>query len=101
MFKASASGNYENINEELLVFSYKRHGKQMVNIRVYESNWSSEVSLECAGTTGLVVCKNNERKKKYLLFLHTRLSNMCPRLTKVVTILPGFLITNNTDKSLR
>lgn len=68
---------------------------------MYESNWSNEVSLECAGTTGLVVCKNNERKKKYLIFLHTRLSNMCPRLTKVVTILPGFLITNNTDKFLR
>lgn len=92
---------YDSINEDILLFTYKRHGKQTLNIRVYESNWSNDFGLECAGTTGLVVCKDNERKKKYLFFLHTQLSNMCPRLTKIVTLLPSFLVTNHTDKPLR
>ncbi|CAH1961424.1 unnamed protein product [Acanthoscelides obtectus] len=100
--KATASNNiYECSNEDIFLFTYKRHGKQTLNLRAYESNWSNEFGLECAGTTGLIVCKDVERKKKYLFFLNTRLSSMCPRLTKIVTILPSFLVSNNTDKPLR
>lgn len=100
--KASATNTiYESTNEDILLFTYKRHGKQTLNIRVYESNWSNEFGLECAGTTGLIICKDNERKKKYLFFLSTRLSQMCPRLTKIVTLLPSFLVTNATNKNLR
>ncbi|KAJ8960584.1 hypothetical protein NQ318_013873 [Aromia moschata] len=100
--KAAASNSlHEIVNEDILLFTYKRHCKQTLNVRVYESNWSNEFGLECAGTTGLVVCKDNERKKKYLFFLSTRLSNMCPRLTKIVTLLPSFLVTNNTERALR
>ncbi|KAG5885876.1 hypothetical protein JTB14_019139 [Gonioctena quinquepunctata] len=100
--KASASNSlYNCVNEDILLFTYKRHGKQTLNVRVYESNWSNEFGLECAGTTGLIICKDVERKKKYMFFLNTRLSSICPRLTKIVTILPSFLVSNNTNKPLR
>ncbi|XP_072395854.1 intermembrane lipid transfer protein VPS13A-like [Diabrotica undecimpunctata] len=100
--KASISNTlYNCVNEDILLFTYKRHGKQTLNVRVYESNWSNEFGLECVGTTGLIICKDIERKKKYMFFLNSRFSNICPRLTKIVTILPSFLVTNNTDKSLR
>lgn len=100
--KVSATNTvYQSPNEDILLFTYKRHGKQTLNVRVYESNWSNEFGLECAGTTGLVVCKDPQRKKKYLFFLQTKLANLCPRLTKIVTLLPSFLVTNNTDKFLR
>ncbi|XP_057653630.1 intermembrane lipid transfer protein VPS13A-like [Diorhabda carinulata] len=100
--KASISNTiYNCMNEDILLFTYKRHGKQTLNVRVYESNWSNEFSLECVGTTGLIICKDVERKKKYMFFLNTRFSNICPRLTKIVTIVPSFLVTNNTDKHLR
>ncbi|RZC35875.1 vacuolar protein sorting-associated protein 13A-like, partial [Asbolus verrucosus] len=100
--KASATNTvYESNNEDILLFTYKRHGKQTLNVKVYESNWSNEFGLECAGTTGLIICKDNERKKKYLFFLSIKLSQMCPRLTKIVTLLPSFVVTNNTNKNLR
>ncbi|KAF7277097.1 hypothetical protein GWI33_009450, partial [Rhynchophorus ferrugineus] len=88
-------------NDDILLFTYKRHCKQSLNVKVYDSNWSNDFGVECSGTTGLVVCKDNERKKKYLFFLHTSLSNFCPRLTKIVSILPSFLVTNYTEKYLR
>ncbi|CAH1112949.1 unnamed protein product [Psylliodes chrysocephalus] len=100
--KASVSNTlYNCVNEDILLFTYKRHGKQTLNVRVYDSNWSNEFGLECVGTTGLIICKDIERKKKYMFFLNTRLSSICPRLTKIVTIFPSFLVTNNTDKPLR
>ncbi|KAK9875024.1 hypothetical protein WA026_005834 [Henosepilachna vigintioctopunctata] len=91
----------ESNSEEILLFTYKRHGRQTLSVKVYDSNWSSEFGLECTETSGLVVCKDNERKRKYLFFLTITLSKMCPRLTKIVTILPSFLIRNNTAKHLR
>ncbi|XP_063908904.1 intermembrane lipid transfer protein VPS13C-like isoform X2 [Zophobas morio] len=100
--KASATNTvYESNNEDILLFTYKRHGKQTLNVKVYDSNWSNEFGLECAGTTGLIICKDNERKKKYLFFLSIKLSQMCPRLTKIVTLLPSFLVTNCTHRNLR
>ncbi|XP_044757951.1 vacuolar protein sorting-associated protein 13A-like [Coccinella septempunctata] len=100
--KASASNTVMESNpNDILLFTYKRHGRQTLSVKVYDSNWSNEFGLECAGTTGLVVCKDNERKKKYLFFLTITLSKMCPRLTKVVTLLPSFLIRNETNKHLR
>ncbi|XP_030755861.1 vacuolar protein sorting-associated protein 13A-like [Sitophilus oryzae] len=100
--KASSSLTINDCpNDDILLFTYKRHCKQTLNVKVYESNWSNEFGVECSGTTGLVICKDNERKKKYLFFLNTSLSNFCPRLTKIVSILPSFLVINNTEKALR
>lgn len=91
----------ESNSNDILLFTYKRHGRQTLSIKVYDSNWSNEFGLECAGTTGLVVCKDYERRKKYQFFLTISLSKMCPRLTKVVTLLPSFLVRNETTKHLR
>ncbi|KAL1509464.1 hypothetical protein ABEB36_004192 [Hypothenemus hampei] len=100
--KASSSQNIQECpNDEILLFSYKRLSKQVLNMRVYESMWSSDFSVDCSGTTGLVVCKDIERKKKYMFFMNSSSSNFCPRLTKIVRILPSFLVTNNTGKRLR
>ncbi|KAH1005296.1 hypothetical protein HUJ04_006309 [Dendroctonus ponderosae] len=100
--KASLAQNVQDCpNDDILLFAYKRHSKQTLNVRVYDSMWSNDVCAECAGTTGLIVCKDTERKKKYMLFMNATLSNFCPRLTKTVTILPSFLVTNNTPKRLR
>lgn len=70
-------------------------------MRVYESDWSNDFGLDCAGTTGLIVCKDNERKKRYTFLLSIRLSQMCPKFTKIVSFLPNFLVANNTNKNLR
>ncbi|KAB0792527.1 hypothetical protein PPYR_14486 [Photinus pyralis] len=100
--KATSNPNiFESTNEDILLFSFKRHTKQSITLRVYESNWSNDFGLDCAGTTGLVVCKDHERKKRYSLLLSIRLSEMCPQYTKVVTFLPSFIIINSTRKHLR
>lgn len=92
---------YESAEEDVILFSFKRHGKQTLNAKVYDSDWSHEFSLDCAGTPGLVVCKHHERKKRYSMLLLVKLSEMCPKFTKIVTFLPCFLITNDTCQFLR
>ncbi|KAK9700327.1 SHR-binding domain of vacuolar-sorting associated protein 13, partial [Popillia japonica] len=92
---------HESVGGDILLFSYKRHGKQSLNMKVYESEWSNDFGIECAGTTGLIVCKDNVRRKKYAILLSINLSEMCPRFTKIIIFSPNFLITNNTNKTLR
>ncbi|KAF5273457.1 hypothetical protein FQA39_LY07474 [Lamprigera yunnana] len=101
-FKATTSPNiFESVNEDVLLFAFKRHTKQSITLRVYESNWSNDFGIDCAGTTGLVVCKDHERKKRYSFLLSIRLAHMCPQYTKVVTFLPSFIVINTTKKYLR
>lgn len=92
---------HETTTDEILLFTYKRHGKQMLNMKVYESDWSNDFSLDCLGTTGLIVCKDNERKKRYAFLLSIRLSELCPKFTKLIFILPNFIVVNNTSRCLR
>nr|XP_022904021.1 vacuolar protein sorting-associated protein 13C-like [Onthophagus taurus] len=101
--KASSSNVvYEStIGQEILLFSYKRHGKQSLNLKVFESDWSNDFGIECAGTTGLIVCKDNQRKKKYAILMSIHLSQIAPKHTKIITFYPNFLIINNTLKTLR
>ncbi|KAF5301566.1 hypothetical protein FQR65_LT08871 [Abscondita terminalis] len=101
-FKATSSSNiFESLNEDVLLFAFKRHTKQSITLRVYESNWSNDFGIDCAGTTGLVVCKDHERKKRYSFLLSIRLSQMCPQYTKVITFLPSFIVINTTKRHLR
>ncbi|GJQ74448.1 hypothetical protein Trydic_g21318 [Trypoxylus dichotomus] len=100
--KPSGTNNVlESVNGDILLFSYRRHGKQSLNMKVYESEWSNDFGIECAGTTGLIVCKDKVRRKKYAVLLSIHLSQMCPRFTKIVTFSPNFLIINNTNKTIR
>ncbi|XP_050293548.1 intermembrane lipid transfer protein VPS13C-like [Anthonomus grandis grandis] len=100
--KASHAQNVQECpNNDILLFTYKRHSKQSLNIKVHDSMWSSDFTAECSGTTGLIICKDNERNKKYMFFMSSSLSNFCPRLTKIVTLSPSFLVSNYTRKSLR
>lgn len=92
---------YETTAENILLFSFKRHGKQALNAKVYDSDWSSEFSVDCAETPGLVICKHRERKRRYSMLLLVKLSEMCPKFTKIVTFLPCFMITNETSHFLR
>lgn len=92
---------YETTEENIVLFSFKRHGKQSLNAKVYDSDWSSEFSLDCAETPGLVVCKHHERKRRYSMLLFVKLSEMCPKLTKIVTFVPCFLVVNETSHFLR
>lgn len=92
---------YEAIEEKIVLFSFKRHGKQTLNAKVYDSDWSNEFSLDCANTPGLIVCKHHERKKRYSILLSVKLSEMCPKFTKMVTFLPCFLLLNDTYHNLR
>ncbi|XP_017782614.1 PREDICTED: vacuolar protein sorting-associated protein 13A-like [Nicrophorus vespilloides] len=98
---SSTNTTYGSNTEDIILFTYKRHGKQSLQLKVYDSDWSNEFGLDCAGATGLVVCKDNERKKRYSFLLSIGLSEMCPRFTKIVTLLPSFLVSNHTNKELR
>ncbi|KAJ4427693.1 hypothetical protein ANN_25342, partial [Periplaneta americana] len=92
---------YEAQGEEPLLFCYKKHRRRCVRLRAYHSSWSSAFSLDTVGCTGLVVCKDRERKRRYRILLTVILSKLCPQLTRIVTLLPNFLVVNDTRKHLR
>ena len=92
---------YEAQGEEPLLFCYKKQRRRCVRLRAYHSSWSSAFSLDTVGCTGLVVCKDRERKRCYRILLTVILSKLCPLLTRIVTLLPNFLVVNDTRKHLR
>lgn len=45
--------------------------------------------------------RDKERKRRYRILVQSYLSQMCPKLTKIVTFLPNFIVTNFSKKHLR
>ncbi|KAL1474078.1 hypothetical protein MTO96_021597 [Rhipicephalus appendiculatus] len=68
-------------------------------IRVYNSSWSSSFSLDTMGNSGVAVCKDRERNKKYRFFVQIQMSSL--NLSKMVIISPFFLVVNNTKHHFR
>ncbi|BET01399.1 Vacuolar protein sorting-associated protein [Nesidiocoris tenuis] len=92
---------YEAQSEEPLLFCFRKQRKPCVRLRAYHSSWSSAFSLDAFSTSGLVICKDRERKRKYRLLLKSDLSEVCPQLTKIITLLPNLIISNESKKALR
>lgn len=36
-------------------------------LRVYDSNWSQSFSMDTIGSSGVVICHNKERQRKYMV----------------------------------
>ncbi|KAH9508945.1 hypothetical protein Btru_048361 [Bulinus truncatus] len=82
-----------------LLFRFKKHKRKKAKLRVYESRWSQSFSADTIGSGGVVICNDKERGKKYMFLIQIALSKL--RLTKIVSILPFFLVINNTKQKLR
>ncbi|XP_066901628.1 intermembrane lipid transfer protein VPS13A isoform X3 [Halyomorpha halys] len=92
---------YEAQGEEPLLFCYRKQRKQCIRLRAYHSSWSSAFSLDAFSSSGLVICKDRERKRRYRILLKVELSEVCPHLTKIVTLLPNFIVSNECKRPLR
>uniref|UniRef100_A0A0A9WWJ3 Vacuolar protein sorting-associated protein 13C n=2 Tax=Lygus hesperus TaxID=30085 RepID=A0A0A9WWJ3_LYGHE len=92
---------YEAQSEEPLLFCFRKQRKPCVRLRAYHSSWSSAFSMDAFGTSGLVICKDRERKRKYRILLKSDLSEVCPQTTKIVTLLPNLIISNESKRPLR
>ncbi|XP_034828930.1 intermembrane lipid transfer protein VPS13A-like isoform X1 [Maniola hyperantus] len=75
-------------------------GGERVRVRAHQSGWSRAARLH-AHAPGLLVCAHTERRLNYRMLLHVTLSELCPQLTKIVTLLPYFIVYNDTKKHLR
>lgn len=95
---------YDSQGEAPLLYVHRRRRqaqRKAVRVRVYQSSWSAEFSLDAAATAGLVICKDRERGRKYSLLAACASSRSAPRLTRIVSLLPNWLVSNNTAKHLR
>ncbi|XP_063238425.1 intermembrane lipid transfer protein VPS13A-like [Bacillus rossius redtenbacheri] len=92
---------YEASGEEPLLFCYKKQRRRLVRVRAYHSSWSSAFSLDTAGCAGLVVWRDRERRRRYRVLLTVTAARLCPQLSRIVTLLPNFLVTNTTRRHLR
>ncbi|XP_037798990.1 vacuolar protein sorting-associated protein 13A-like isoform X1 [Penaeus monodon] len=105
-----------NGQEEIILFRYKRNYPHKLKIRVVESDWSRRWSCEAVGSCGVVVCTDNNRGKKYRLLAKVKQSTLKAEmpsegvqghlhgklhLTKIVTLMPYFLVRNLTQRPLR
>ncbi|KAJ0183073.1 hypothetical protein K1T71_001049 [Dendrolimus kikuchii] len=73
---------------------------ERLRFRAHHSAWSRACRL-AAAAPGLVVCPHTERRTNYRLLMNVTLSELCPQLTKIVTLLPYFLVYNDTKRHLR
>ncbi|CAH2046773.1 unnamed protein product, partial [Iphiclides podalirius] len=73
---------------------------ERLRVRAHQSSWSRAARAR-PHAPGLLVCTHAERKINYRMLLHVTLSELCPQLTKIVTLLPYFLVYNDTKKHLR
>lgn len=94
--KSSGSDIVYNISEQAVLGS---NSGASVRIRAHHSEWSRAFRPLLA--PGLVVCRHRERATSYRLLLTVTLSELCPQLTKIVTVLPYFLVYNETKRHLR
>ncbi|VVC88044.1 unnamed protein product [Leptidea sinapis] len=92
---------YEVTEEPLLWCegNSSRSSANKVRIRAHQSSWSRRTRL-CA-TPGLLVCAHIERRMQYRILTQVTLSELSPQLTKIVTLLPYFIVYNDTKKHLR
>lgn len=102
--RGASSVVYDSQGEAPLLYVHrrKRQGqKKTVRVRVYQSSWSAEFSLDAVGTAGLIVCKDKERGRRYSILAKCSASLCSPRLTRIIKLLPNWVVCNNTPKYLR
>lgn len=71
-------------------------GKKKAAVRIDQGDWSDKFSLDVAGSSGFVTCKNEG--KKYQVGVHNQLTYN--GLTKQVTFTPYYVIINNAPYSI-
>ncbi|RWS24890.1 vacuolar protein sorting-associated protein 13C-like protein [Leptotrombidium deliense] len=91
---------YESINEnEPILFKLQRRKPKKAKIRVNDANWSSGIPMDTVGNKGVILIRDNIRRKKYRFFVDVKLSEYC-FLTKIIVIKPYFVIHNATNYQL-
>ncbi|XP_019641996.1 PREDICTED: vacuolar protein sorting-associated protein 13A-like [Branchiostoma belcheri] len=63
-------------------------------MRMFRSKWSSAIPLDTVGHAGVVTCRDKDSGKVYQVWLEIQLSKL--KLTKMVTLLPFFMVVNKT-----
>ncbi|XP_052241928.1 intermembrane lipid transfer protein VPS13A-like isoform X2 [Dreissena polymorpha] len=81
------------------LFRYKKHKRKKAKLRVNDAQWSHAFSLDTIGNCGVVECHDNTRHRKYRFMVQCQMSKL--KLTKIITVLPFFLVVNNHSKPLR
>lgn len=82
-----------------VLFRYKKHRRKKAKLHVYDSKWSHSFSMDTVNSAGVIICNDKERNRKYQFMMQVQLSKL--KLTKIVTILPYFLVVNNSKSKLR
>ncbi|KAL0830292.1 hypothetical protein ABMA28_002492 [Loxostege sticticalis] len=102
--KGQHSDNWYELTDEPVLWRASgraaRGGVCKVRVRAHHAATSRPAPL-AAAAPGLVVCSHTERRTDYRLLLCVTLSELCPQLTKIVTLLPYFLVYNDTKRHLR
>ncbi|XP_076036664.1 intermembrane lipid transfer protein VPS13A-like isoform X3 [Oratosquilla oratoria] len=103
-------------HEEVLLFRYKRNYPHKLKLRVVESEWSKRWGCEAVGSCGVVICEDRTRKKKYRILAkvtqsvlsavtppshHSGESSGAIHLTKIVILMPYFVVRNLTSRPLK
>ncbi|KAK3096835.1 hypothetical protein FSP39_003796 [Pinctada imbricata] len=81
-----------------LLFRFKKNRRKKAKVKVFSSKWSQSFSMDTVGNSGVVICHDKERKKKYRLMLQFQWSFL--KLTRIVTITPFFLVVNKSSQNL-
>ncbi|XP_077977339.1 intermembrane lipid transfer protein VPS13A-like [Glandiceps talaboti] len=90
---------YENQTSSCpILFNFTSKKRRRAKIRVFESDWSQSFSLDTIGSSGVVTCRDKRHDRTYQFWLEITMSHLT--LTKIVTLMPYFLVLNKTESSL-
>ncbi|XP_071819504.1 intermembrane lipid transfer protein VPS13A-like isoform X2 [Apostichopus japonicus] len=81
-----------------VLFNFSSTKRRKAKLRVFDSVWSTSFSLDTVGSSGVIICRDEDHDRTYQFWMDIRLSNLS--LTKIVTLMPYFLIQNHTDITL-
>jgi vacuolar protein sorting-associated protein 13A/C len=84
-------------DDSILLFDFKKVDKDnKVIMNVNDGKWSKPFSLEAAGTTGMVNCKDTRRTYNFLM----RITMSNSSRSKLITFAPFLSIVNQLDENL-
>ncbi|XP_030850036.1 vacuolar protein sorting-associated protein 13A [Strongylocentrotus purpuratus] len=81
-----------------VLFTFSNSKRKKAKLRVFDSIWSSSFSLDTVGSSGVVICKDEDHDRTYQFWLDIRMSHL--PFTKLVTLTPYFLVHNKSDQEL-
>ncbi|XP_028401865.1 vacuolar protein sorting-associated protein 13C-like [Dendronephthya gigantea] len=94
----SSSETYKQMASDTEPLLFESSNTKKIMLKLHGCDWSKSFSLDALGNAGDLVCEEIKTSREYEMAISIELSSN--RLTKILTIMPKFVIINKTERVL-